>query len=87
MNLDRSLLDAIWRAAEHDEAVAERLAQRWRQTILKTDAAAQRIRAKAARPACCCALGGQFAEWLQDRCERCAGYDRHRGSELHQVPQ
>jgi hypothetical protein len=71
MTLSTSLLDAIWDAT-HDEARAERLAQRWERVIPEMEAAAERIRRQVRESVCRCQATPDTMT-ADGRCERCYG--------------
>lgn len=72
MALTERLLDAIWVAAEGDEAEAEKLAQRWQAVIPEMEARAERIRAQVRDRVCHCQMDPEFIP-KDGRCGRCSG--------------
>ena len=70
--LPERLLDAIWVAADGDEAEAERLAQRWQRVAPEMEAADRRIRVQVNGSVCHCQLDPEFVT-EDGRCGRCFG--------------
>lgn len=70
--LPERLLDAIWVAADGDEAEAERLAQRWQRALPEMEARTERIHAQVRESVCRCQVDPERIT-EDGRCGRCYG--------------